>query len=338
MSYETTKNKWLNWYKNYYGAEPTEGFSRTEGMSDKDYETGNALFGAYLDAENVRARQSAEQKAADDAYRGKIAAVDAAEREQRQLAEVTYGRLMKYVPDMLKAAGLTAGGLSETSYIAAENTLKTDLNAATQAADAQRRTVTGEYDAANEKRASGYITKQAELLTQLNDKESDIGRYYDEKAAEERQAAFDNEIKKAQTVKDAEESTAETQRKMFSAVLNSLYDGEGKLIFKSAESFKKYAEGLKGKLGSYYGVLLSLAESYGEGEGASNTDTSEIEERINGCTTSAELESYIGTLTEAQQSQYSQQILLARFKFIPQGEMPKEVIKPDPFYIPKGAM
>lgn len=149
-------NDFLEWYKANYGADydPSQGFSRGQGMSDVDWAIGSSLYNSYLTGQNlensynsskgeVESNYAAQSEALkkiyeqsvsrlDELYQAEIEklqqnygmsveSLDTSKRNSQQAASITLDKLKKYLPTQIKAQGLGGLGVSESSMLQAHN-------------------------------------------------------------------------------------------------------------------------------------------------------------------------------------------------------------------------
>lgn len=149
-------NDFLEWYKANYGADydPSQGFSRGQGMSDVDWAIGSSLYNSYLTGQNlensynsskgeVESNYAAQSEALkkiyeqsvsrlDELYQAEIEklqqnygmsveSLDTSKRNSQQAASITLDKLKKYLPTQIKAQGLGGLGVSESSMLQAYN-------------------------------------------------------------------------------------------------------------------------------------------------------------------------------------------------------------------------
>ena len=89
-------DRFLNWYKEQFGKDYTEGsFNKTEGMSDKDYETGNNLYQAYIQKQNLEKQHNSAMQSVDEST-----------ARQRQEASILRDKMSKYLNLQNKNNGL----------------------------------------------------------------------------------------------------------------------------------------------------------------------------------------------------------------------------------------
>jgi len=316
LSYESTKNKWWNWYKNHYGIEP-EGTNEPDksGLTKEEAEEADALFNAYIDGENLLASKENQENLNKTNYENMIGEEKKAGSIARQNAEITYNRLMKYIPDMLKKAGLAGSGLAETSLIATANDYNKEINAINNEENKATESLRGELNAALQSIEENYNKNQGKLDTELAESQKEISRYYDKIAREKEDENYERFVKERDYQEDKESNSrkelASSSGALYKAIINNLFDKSGELIFGSGEKMQAYLDKNKDALADYYDVLTVIATAY-RGKGA-NTEkkeekTGDLESAINKCFTYEDLTSLVEKMTEEEKNAYSDAI------------------------------
>lgn len=203
----------LKWYKANYGADydPSQGFSRGQGMSDVDWAIGSNLYNSYLtgqnldssynssksEVENNYAAQSEalkniyEQSVSrlDELYQAEIEklqqnygmsvdSLDTSKRNSQQAASITLDKLKKYLPTQIKAQGLGGLGVSESSMLQAYNDYNNTMGEIEGSYNANRASLDASYNdsksALDTTRSSGVA--DASLEYQKNQSALDTNR------------------------------------------------------------------------------------------------------------------------------------------------------------------
>lgn len=206
-------NDFLEWYRANYGADydPSQGFSRGQGMSDVDWAIGSNLYNSYLtgqnldnsynssksEVENNYAAQSEalkniyEQSVSrlDELYQAEIEklqqnygmsvdSLDTSKRNSQQAASITLDKLKKYLPTQIKAQGLGGLGVSESSMLQAYNEYNNRMGEIEGSYNANRASLDASYNdsksALDTTRSSGV--SDASLEYQKNQSALDTNR------------------------------------------------------------------------------------------------------------------------------------------------------------------
>lgn len=107
-----------DWYKHHFADPNTrsidnikfEAPKKTEGMSDADYQIGQALYRSYLENQRL-----------DSEYGNGVKALDKAKDDAEISADITLQRMQKYLPQQLAKQGLYGTGMSEDAYLRLQN-------------------------------------------------------------------------------------------------------------------------------------------------------------------------------------------------------------------------
>lgn len=206
-------NDFLEWYKANYGTDydPSQGFSRGQGMSDVDWAIGSNLYNSYLTGQNLEnsynssksevennyAAQSEalkniyEQSVSrlDELYQAEIEklqqnygmsvdSLDTSKRNSQQAASITLDKLKKYLPTQIKAQGLGGLGVSESSMLQAYNEYNNRMGEIEGSYNANRASLDASYNdsksALDTTRGSGV--SDASLEYQKNQSALDTNR------------------------------------------------------------------------------------------------------------------------------------------------------------------
>lgn len=150
-------NDFLEWYKANYGTDydPSQGFSRGQGMSDVDWAIGSNLYNSYLTGQNLENSYNSSKNELEQNYGQSVEALDKSKRNSQQAASVTLDKLKKYLPTQIKAQGLGGLGVSESSMLQAYNdynnrmgAIESDYNANKSTLDANRESTLSELERA----------------------------------------------------------------------------------------------------------------------------------------------------------------------------------------------
>ena len=261
MSYKSIKDKWWEWYKNFYGEEPS---SQTvldpSSAKGEEGEIGKAIFDAYLQSQEIEKERA---EGIENLGQKKEFAYQEAERvakTQRQLSDVTYQRLLKYLPNYLASEGLNTSGHSETALLMAGNQLKEDYGKAEENRASSLKSADLFHQQGVSQLESESRERQRKLLESLVAKEEGISEDYAKKRAEEEAKKLEEErYNKEQALAQASKKESES-RNLFTSIVSNLFDENGDMVFDSREEFSLYIDGLKDKLGSYYELLKEIGD------------------------------------------------------------------------------
>ena len=216
-------NDFLEWYKANYGADydPSQGFSRGQGMSDVDWAIGSNLYNSYLTGQNLENSYNSSKNELEQNYGQSVEALDKSKRNSQQAASITLDKLKKYLPTQIKAQGLGGLGVSESSMLQAYNdynnrmgAIESDYNANKSTLDANRESTLSELERA-------YLDNKTNLGIS---------------AGEQSQNIFDKYLA------DYKAEQSELYNNALSAVMNSGYTTEQEIL--------SYIDQFKGQLSS----------------------------------------------------------------------------------------
>lgn len=263
-------NDFLKWYKANYGADydPSQGFSRGQGMSDVDWAIGSNLYNSYLTGQNLENSYNSSKNELEQNYGQSVEALDKSKRNSQQAASITLDKLKKYLPTQIKAQGLGGLGVSESSMLQAYNdynnrmgAIESDYNANKSTLDANRESTLSELERA-------YLDNKTNLGIS---------------AGEQSQNIFDKYLA------DYKAEQSELYKNALSAVMNSGYTTEQEIL--------SYIDQFKGQLSS---ENIATLQQHAKGIASRNLKAQQ-EENFNtayeyyagaGWTDAAALESY----------------------------------------------
>ena len=160
-------NDFLEWYNANYGADydPSQGFSRGQGMSDVDWAIGNNLYGTYLTGQTLNKNYNLGKETTEQNYGQSIEALNTSKRNSQQAASITLDKLKKYLPTQIKAQGLGGLGVSESSILQAYTDynnrmgdIESDYNATKSTLEANRNATLADLE-------SNYLREIGDLQT-----------------------------------------------------------------------------------------------------------------------------------------------------------------------------
>lgn len=263
-------NDFLEWYKANYGTDydPSQGFSRGQGMSDVDWAIGSNLYNSYLTGQNLENSYNSSKNELEQNYGQSVEALDKSKRNSQQAASITLDKLKKYLPTQIKAQGLGGLGVSESSMLQAYNdynnrmgAIESDYNANKSTLDANRESTLSELERA-------YLDNKTNLGIS---------------AGEQSQNIFDKYLA------DYKAEQSELYNNALSAVMNSGYTTEQEIL--------SYIDQFKGQLSS---ENIATLQQHAKGIASRNLKAQQ-EENFNtareyyaeaGWTDAAALESY----------------------------------------------
>lgn len=145
-------------------------------MSDLDYYTGKALENDYI-----------AQQRADASMSQQLGKLEQQRSSALQGAAINNEKLMKYLPQQLKAAGMSNLGVAQSSYIRQANNYASERGAINQS-----------FNDAESNVMSAYADAQAERDIARNNAITDLEKYYGEKAdaeAKEKKTKLENSVR-----------------------------------------------------------------------------------------------------------------------------------------------
>ena len=165
-------DRFLEWYKKQYGKNYTEGgMVKTDAISDKDYETGNALYQGYLQKENLANQYNASTKQLDENT-----------ARQRQEASVLRDKMAKYLNLQNKNNGLNNLGVSESVGLQADAMYANNLGNIEANANAEKTAL-----------LNSYLTNKTNIDSAVATNEQNILNKYQQFAREDEQKAYDRQ-------------------------------------------------------------------------------------------------------------------------------------------------
>ena len=167
----TNDDKFLAWYKSQFGEDYNGDFSKKEGMSDKDYETGNNLYQAYLQKQNL-------DKQLDSANE----ALDKSKAQQRQEASILRDKMAKYLQQQNKNNGLDNLGVSESVGLQADAQYMNNLGQIESDINSRK------TDLMNQ-----YMNNKTDIETETAANEQNILNKYQQLAREDEQKEYDRQ-------------------------------------------------------------------------------------------------------------------------------------------------
>lgn len=117
-------NSFEDWYKTNYGKDWQEGgtLARADGMSDADWEIGQSLYNSRTARSNIDSNYNRSKTELETAYGTNVAELEADRARQARDASYTHELMKKYLPEQIKARGLSGSGVSESTLLSAYST------------------------------------------------------------------------------------------------------------------------------------------------------------------------------------------------------------------------
>lgn len=306
-------NDFLEWYKANYGTDydPSQGFSRGQGMSDVDWAIGSNLYNSYLTGQNLEnsynssksevennyAAQSEalkniyEQSVSrlDELYQAEIEklqqnygmsvdSLDTSKRNSQQAASITLDKLKKYLPTQIKAQGLGGLGVSESSMLQAYNEYNNRMGEIEGSYNANRASLDASYNdsksALDTTRSSGV--SDASLEYQKNQSALDTNR--NSALSELERAYLENRTNLGVAAGEQSQSIFDKYLADYKAEQSELYN---QALYALESSGYSTEEELTSFLNQYRGVLnnenLQTLEQTAKGIVAQNAEQKRLE-------------------------------------------------------------
>ena len=260
MSYKSIKDKWWSWYKSFYGTDPDVSAVVDPSLSGEEGEIGKAIFDAYLQSDEIEKNRQNEESLLGMQKEFAIDEVERLAKTSRQISDVTYQRLMKYIPSYLSDSGLSTSGQSETMRLLAENQLKEDFGKAEEQRYQGIKNADLSYAEGLADLDSRSKAEQRRVLDELAQKEQTITLNYEKKREEEEERKREDERYKEEQALALQSKKESESRNLFTAIVGNLFDENGRLVFGSNEEFMQYIDGLEEKLGNYYQLLKEIGD------------------------------------------------------------------------------
>lgn len=316
-------NDFLEWYKANYGADydPSQGFSRGQGMSDVDWAIGNSLYGTYLTGQTLDKYYNLGKEQVEQNYGQSIESLDTSRRNSQQAASITLDKLKKYLPTQIKAQGLGGLGVSESSMLQAYTDynnrmgdIESDYNATKSTLEANRNATLADLE-------SNYLQETGDLQTGALKNTQDIFNQY---------------------LSDYKAEQSELYNNALSAVMNSGYTTEqeilsfidqfkGKLSEENISTLKQYAKGLASQnLKEQQDYNFALAEqAYLDGSYNSAAELEEYFNKFKGKVSESQwntMQSYLSVVKNSYEEQMRQEAIkeqqeLEEFNSITRGDV-----------------
>lgn len=166
------EDRFLQWYKSQFGKDYTEGsFNKAEGMSDKDYETGNNLYQAYVQKQNL-----------ENQYNSGVEDINDSKAQQRQEASILRDKMAKYLNLQNKNNGLDNLGVSQSVGLQADANYMNNLGSIETEANKQKTSL-----------LNNYMNQKSNLESDAAANEQSILNKYQQYEREDEQKAYDRQ-------------------------------------------------------------------------------------------------------------------------------------------------
>lgn len=316
-------NDFLEWYKANYGADydPSQGFSRGQGMSDVDWAIGNSLYGTYLTGQTLDKYYNLGKEQVEQNYGQSIESLDTSKRNSQQAASITLDKLKKYLPTQIKAQGLGGLGVSESSMLQAYNDYNNRMGAIESDYNATKSTLEANRNATLADLESNYLQETGDLQTGALKNTQDIFNQY---------------------LTDYKEEQTELYNNALSAVMNSGYTTEqeilsyidqfkGQLSSENIATLQQHAKGIASQnLKAQQDYNFALAEqAYLDGSYNSAAELEEYFNKFKGKVSESQwntMQSYLSVVKNSYEEQMRQEAIkeqqeLEEFNSITRGDV-----------------
>lgn len=224
-------NNFLDWYKNKTGGDFNGTFNRTEGMSDQDYESGNALYQKYLQKQNL-----------ENQFNSANQAIDTSTDKQRQESSILRDKMAKYINLQNKNTGLENMGVGESTKLQADTTYMNNLGQIESEAQAQKQNL-----------LNNYMNNQTNIDIESAREQQGIMDKYQQLAREDEQREYDRQQDEYQKQKYEEEQ--EYNKKKYEE--EQAYQREQDALAKQ----RYEQEQLRNQQAASYNEFMSIVES-----------------------------------------------------------------------------
>jgi len=221
------------WYKRLFNKKfdkNTDSLTKTENMSDEEFEVGTNLYNAYLQKNNLL-----------DQYNKAQSSLEQEKTQSQQQASIQLDKLKKYIPTQIKAQGLGGLGVSESTLLKANSDYQNKMGQ-----------IASDIGARQLDLLQSYNTGVSDVDTNLTNANQTTLKKYQEIARQER------EQQKA-IVSD------NIDINMLTDSSNLHYDESGNTLLTEdgKNRIKKYIEENKDILGELYDTYIKKIDSMG---------------------------------------------------------------------------
>lgn len=224
------------WYKRLFNKKfdkNTDSLTKTENMSDEEFEVGTNLYNAYLQKNNLL-----------DQYNKAQSSLEQEKTQSQQQASIQLDKLKKYIPTQIKAQGLGGLGVSESTLLKANSDYQNKMGQIASDIGARQLDLLQSYNTG----VSDVDTNLANANQATLTKYQEIARQQEEIARQEREqqkVVVDNHFRNEMLLNPeyfTEDGTKLTE------------DGKSKI--------KNYLDNNKDVLGDMYDTLVKELDGY----------------------------------------------------------------------------
>lgn len=282
-------NDFLEWYKANYGADydPSQGFSRGQGMSDVDWAIGSSLYNSYLTGQNlensynsskgeVESNYAAQSEALkniyeqsvsrlDELYQAEIEklqqnygmsveSLDTSKRNSQQAASITLDKLKKYLPTQIKAQGLGGLGVSESSMLQAYNNYNNTMGEIEGDYNANRASLDASYNDSKSSLDTTHSSGIADASLEYQKNQSSLDTNKNSALSELERAYLENKTNLGVAAGEQSQSIFDKYLADYRTEQSELYDNALSAIMNSGytteQEILSYIDRFKGQLSS----------------------------------------------------------------------------------------
>lgn len=306
-------NDFLKWYKANYGADydPSQGFSRGQGMSDVDWAIGSSLYNSYLTGQNlensynsskgeVESNYAAQSEALkkiyeqsvsrlDELYQAEIEklqqnygmsveSLDTSKRNSQQAASITLDKLKKYLPTQIKAQGLGGLGVSESSMLQAYNNYNNTMGEIEGDYNANRASLDASYNDSKSSLDTTHSSGIADASLEYQKNQSSLDTNKNSALSELERAYLENKTNLGVAAGEQSQSIFDKYLADYRTEQSELYN---QALYALESSGYSTEEELTSFLNQYRGVLsnenLQILEQTAKGIVAQNAEQKRLE-------------------------------------------------------------
>lgn len=282
-------NDFLEWYKANYGADydPSQGFSRGQGMSDVDWAIGSSLYNSYLTGQNlensynsskgeVESNYVAQSEALkkiyeqsvsrlDELYQAEIEklqqnygmsveSLDTSKRNSQQAASITLDKLKKYLPTQIKAQGLGGLGVSESSMLQAYNNYNNTMGEIEGDYNANRASLDASYNDSKSSLDTTHSSGIADASLEYQKNQSSLDTNKNSALSELERAYLENKTNLGVAAGEQSQSIFDKYLADYKAEQSELYNNALSAVMNSGytteQEILSYIDQFKGQLSS----------------------------------------------------------------------------------------
>jgi hypothetical protein len=250
-------NSFEDWYKTNYGKDWQEGgkLARADGMSDADWEIGQSLYNSRTARSNIDSNYNRSKTELETAYGTNVAELEADRARQARDASYTHELMKKYLPEQIKARGLSGSGVSESTLLSAYTTHANQLGEINANYAKNKNALDNEYQGGLSELERAYGDSLAEHDVATNDAVSGIFDKY-------RTEHNTNEEKKATRQKENYDALMATDPSEWKHAEIKMMADNGELSAGQLEQIKThYSEEIRSDRGAFEtedGVMVDI--------------------------------------------------------------------------------